>query len=174
MALRPTGRVLIELRDAAEHRLAKGMADDILGVEMPDDADPQASDVLAEQRPIVGYRLVGASGIAGIMSGDHLEHQRVVAHGAGHRADMVEREGERCDAAAADPAISRFHAGNAANRGRIADRAAGVGAKRRRKEAGGEAGTAAARRAAAEMIAVPRARAGGQGRSKDGPPMANS
>ena len=52
--------------------------------------------------------------------------------------------------------VGRLHAGNAAHRGRIADRAAGVGAERRREEAGGETGTAAARRAAAKMIAVPR------------------
>jgi hypothetical protein len=96
---------------------------------MPDDADPQASDVLAKHRTVVGDRLVGASGIARIMPGDHLEHQRVVAHRAGHRAEMVEEEGERRDAAAADPAISGLHAGNAAHRGRILDRAAGVGAE---------------------------------------------
>jgi len=40
------------------------------------------------------------------MPGDHLEHQRVVAHRAGHRADMVEEEGERRAAAAAHEVIS--------------------------------------------------------------------
>src|ERR1700726_1487581 len=133
-----------------------GIAGDIFGVEMADDADPQASDILAEQRPVVGYRLVRASRITRIMPGDHLEHQRVVAHRAGHRPDMVEGEGERRYAAAADPAIGGLHAGGAAHRGWIADRAAGVGAECRREEAGGKAGAAAARRAAAEMIAVPR------------------
>jgi hypothetical protein len=61
------------------------------------------------------------------MPGDYLKHQRVVAHGTGHRTDMVEGEGERQDAAAADPAISRFHPGNATHRGRITDGTAGVG-----------------------------------------------
>jgi hypothetical protein len=37
-----------------------GIAGDIFGVEMADDADPQASDILAEQRPVVGY--CGGSG----------------------------------------------------------------------------------------------------------------
>jgi hypothetical protein len=73
---------------------------------MPDDADPQASDVLAKHRTVVGDRLLGASRIARIMPGDHLEHQRVVAHRAGHRADMVEEEGERRAAAAAHEVIS--------------------------------------------------------------------
>src|SRR6184192_3122735 len=68
---------------------------------------------------------------------------------------MVEREGERCYAAAADPAIGRLHAGDAAHRGRVADRAAGVGAECGWEEAGGKTGAAAARRAAAEMIAAP-------------------
>src|ERR1700740_1712505 len=31
MALRPTGRVLIELRDAVKHRFAKGMTDELQG-----------------------------------------------------------------------------------------------------------------------------------------------
>jgi hypothetical protein len=57
---------------------------------MADDADPQASDVLAEQRPVLGHRLIGACGITRIMPGDHLEHQCVVAHCAGHRPDVVE------------------------------------------------------------------------------------
>jgi hypothetical protein len=68
-----------------------GIAGDIPGVEMPDDADPQAFDALAEHRPVVSDRLVGASGVAPIMPGDHLEHERVVAHRARHRADIVER-----------------------------------------------------------------------------------
>src|SRR6202011_3459456 len=53
-------------------------------------------------------------------------------------------------------AVGGFGAGEAPQRGWIADRAAGVGAECRRKEAGGKAGAAAARRAAAEMIEVPR------------------
>mgnify|MGYP003693630163 CR=1 FL=1 len=145
---------------------------DILCVEMPDDADPQASDVVTEHRPVVGHRLVGACRVGRVVPGDHLEHQRVVAHGARHRPDMVEREGERHDAAAADPAVGRLHAGDAAHRGRVANRTAGVGAECRRKEPGGETGAAAARRAAAEMVAVPRVarRRPGQveGRAADG------
>ena len=123
---------------------------------MSDDADRQASDALAKHRLVVGDRLVGAPEITWIMPGDHLEHQRVVAHRTGHRSDMVEGEGEGCHAAAADPAVNRLHAGDPAHRGRIADRAAGVGAECCREETGSEASTAAARRAAAKMIAAPR------------------
>jgi hypothetical protein len=57
-----------------------GMADDIPCVEMADDADPQASDTLTQHCAIIGHRLVCACGIAWIMTGDDLEHKRVVAH----------------------------------------------------------------------------------------------
>ena len=123
---------------------------------MPDEADAQCLDVLIQHRPVVGHRFVGAPGIGRVVSGDHLKHQRVVAHGAGHRTDMIEREGERHDAAAADPAIGWLHPGDAAHRGWVADRTAGVGAESSRKEPGSQAGAAAARRPAAEMVAVPR------------------
>src|SRR6478736_6205047 len=54
-----------------------GIARNIPGVEMADDADTHASDTLAKQRPVVvGHWLVGASGITRVMPGDHLEHQR--------------------------------------------------------------------------------------------------
>ena len=69
---------------------------------------------------------------------------------------MVEREGERHDATAADPAVGWLHPGDAAHRGRVANGPARVGAECSREKPGGEAGAAAARRAAAEMVAVPR------------------
>src|SRR5215469_2071202 len=73
-----------------------GIAGDILGIEVPDDPDPQTSDILAQHRSVVGHRLVRAAGITWIMPGDYLKHQRVVAHRAGHWSDVVEREGKGC------------------------------------------------------------------------------
>ena len=46
-----------------------GMADDIPGVEMADDADPQACDTVAEHCAIIGRRLVCACGVASTISG---------------------------------------------------------------------------------------------------------
>src|SRR5258708_1656478 len=86
------------------------------GVTMWDEARTHASATLAEHRRVVGYRLVGASGLTRIMPGDPLEHQRIAAHRPGHRSDMVGGEGERRYAAAADPAIGGLHAGDAAPR----------------------------------------------------------
>jgi hypothetical protein len=123
---------------------------------MADDADPEPFDAPAEPGGVIGHRLVGARRVERVVPGDDLQHQRVVAYRAGHRADVIEREGERHDAAAADPAVGRLHPGDAAHRRGVADRAAGIGAERGGEEPGGEAGAAAARRAAGEMVAVPR------------------
>jgi hypothetical protein len=76
MALRPTGRVLIELRDAAKHRFAKGMADELqgerqaaLGEARRDDQTRLAGDVErhAGLAPIIGsQRLVIVDAAGGI------------------------------------------------------------------------------------------------------------
>ena len=90
------------------------------------------------------------------MAGDDVEHQRVVGDGAGQRPDMVEREGERKDAAARHQAVGRLEPDDAAGARRIAHAAAGVAAQRHREQAGGNARTRARRRAAGMMIGVPR------------------
>src|SRR6185312_9734328 len=148
------------------------IAGDICCVEMPDDADAQPAYALAEGRAVIWHRLVGAGGVERVVSCDHLQHQRVVAHAARHRPDMVEREGEWKNAAPADATIGGLHPGNPALRGGIADRAAGVGAERCRKQPSRQPDAAAARRAAGEMPGVPgiaRRRPGQvEGRAADG------
>src|ERR1700738_391291 len=67
MALRPTGRVLIELRDAVEHRFAKGMTDELQG-------ERQAA--FAEARRNDQARLAGDverhAGLAPVIGGERL------------------------------------------------------------------------------------------------------
>jgi len=58
--------------------------------------------------------------------------------------------------APADPAVGRLDPGDAAHRRRPADRAAGVGADRPRREAGRHRRAGAARRPARQVIGVPR------------------
>ena len=72
---------------------------------------------------------LGAAGVARIVASQRLQQQCVIGDGAGHRADMIQREGQRKHAAAADEAIGRLQADDAANAGGIAHRTAGVGAK---------------------------------------------
>ena len=63
-----------------------------------------------------------------------------VGHSAGEGADLVERRGERHQAVARHPPVGGLQADDAAQRGGLADRAAGVGAERQRREAGGDRG----------------------------------
>ena len=50
-------------------------------------------------------------------------------HGARHRADLIERRGERDQPIPADQTVGRLHAHDPAQRGRLADRAAGIGSE---------------------------------------------
>ena len=96
----------------------------------------------------VGVALVAADHVA--------QHQRRVGHVAGERAGLVERGGERDHPVARDGAVGGLQADDPAQRGRLADRAAGVGAERPRREPGRDRGGAPARGAAGHARAVPR------------------
>ena len=85
---------------------------------------------------VVGHRRVERGRVARVVAGDDVHHQRGVGDGARQRADLVERGGEGDQAVAADPAVGRLEADDAAQRGRLADRAARVGAERERRELG--------------------------------------
>ena len=82
------------------------------------------------------------------MPADDLAHRRGVGDGRGERADLVERRAERDQAEARDRAVGGLHADHTAQRGGLADRAAGVGAERDRGEARGDRGGGPARGAA--------------------------
>ncbi len=69
----------------------------------------------------------------GSCAGDGAEHERRVRHVLGERADLVERGGERDQAVARHAPVGRLEPDDAAERGGLADRAAGVGAEGRRR-----------------------------------------
>ena len=73
------------------------------------------------------------------------QQQRAVGDVARERARLVERGGERDHPVAADRAVGRLHADDPAQRGGLADRAAGVGPDRPRRGAGGDASRASRR-----------------------------
>ena len=97
-------------------------------------------------------RLVASRGSAPAIT---LERQRRVAHRAGDRPDLVERGGEGDQAVARHPAVGRLEPDHAAERRRLADRAAGVGAERQRHAAGRHRRRRAAARAAGHRVEVP-------------------
>ena len=111
---------------------------------------------LAQQRRVIGDRPFGTRRVARIVSGQGLQHQRAILGGPRHRADMVEAEGGRRHAGAADETVSRLDPGDAAQGGRAADRAAGVGADAAEDQPGRDPGTGTAAAAGGEMIGVPR------------------
>src|SRR5258707_2160835 len=97
MALRPAGCVLIELRDAVEHRLAKGMADQLqgerqaaLGEARRNDQAGLASDIErhASLAPVIGgQRLVIVNAAGGIHT---LGGYRLVDFAQAHRLSSTE------------------------------------------------------------------------------------
>ena len=87
-----------------------------------------------------GSRRSALAGSFGIVAGDGLQHDRAVLDGPRHRAGMVEGEGIGVDAGAADEAVGRLQPDDAAERGRAADRAAGIGAERAGHKPGGDRG----------------------------------
>ena len=83
-------------------------------------------------------------------------------------------ERQRQHAGAADQAIGRLDAGDAAQRRRAADRPAGVRPVPPRISPAATAAPVPEEEPAVKCSGFHGLRAGGQGRSKDGPPMANS
>ena len=120
------------------------------------EADAQAARAARQLGGVVGHRRGEARGIAGVPAGDHREDRRRVRRRARDRADVVERCGEREDAAAADSPPRRLQPGDAARVAREADRAAGVGAERTRAEARGGRDAGAARGDAGPERRAPR------------------
>ena len=93
-------------------------------------------------RGVVGHRRRGERGVARVGAGDHADSaapRRATVRG--ERTDLIERRRERDQAVARDAAVGRLEPDDAAERGRLADRAAGVGAERERHQ---PAATAAA------------------------------
>ncbi len=74
--------------------------------------------------------------------------QRRIGDRRGERTDLVEARRERDEPVARHEAVRGLDADDTAERGRLADRAAGIGAESQRGELGGDRRRAAARRAA--------------------------
>ena len=99
------------------------------------------------------------------VAADHVrQQQRRVGHVARQRAGLIQRGGEGDHPVARDRAVGRLEPDDPAQRRRLADRAAGVGAQRPRRQSGGDGRRAAARRAAGHAPAVPRVERRPEGR----------
>ena len=118
-------------------------------------ADPQALDVgIARGGGEVRHGERRRRRILGIVAGHALQQQRAVLDRARERTRLVERAGKRHHAPARAAAVGRLQPDDAAERRRLADRAAGVGAGAARHHVGRDHGRRAARRAARHQLAV--------------------
>ena len=95
------------------------------------DADAQPFHGLLQIGQIIGHGRRNAGGVLGIVPADDVHEQRGVGDGPAERADLVERAGEGDQPIPADAAVGGLETDQAAQRRRLADRAAGVGAERR-------------------------------------------
>ena len=95
-------------------------------------------------------------GVGVVVAGHRREDVGGVLHGPRERADLIERRAEGEQAVARDAAVGRLEADDAAERARLADRAAGVGAERDRRQAGRHRDRGAAARPARDAIQRPR------------------
>ena len=84
-----------------------------------------------------------------------LQSSAAVAHREGERPDLVERRAERDQPVPRHRAVGRLEPDHAAQRGRLADRAAGVGAERERREPGGDGRRRSAAGAARDTVGSP-------------------
>ena len=110
---------------------------------------------LADRLGIARHRRVDRRRIERVVAGHHFQQQRRIFGRARQRADLVEAAGERHQTVAADAAVGRLQPGDAAQAGRLANRAAGVGADRQRRHRRRDAGRGAAAGAAGNARQVP-------------------
>ena len=96
-----------------------------------------------------------AGGVALVAAGDGVEQQGGVAGVAGERPDLVQAGGEGHDPEPADAAVCGLHADDAAQRGGLADAAAGVRADAQRRMKRGDDGGGTAGAAAGDARQIP-------------------
>ena len=117
--------------------------------------DLQSLERLLERGAVVGHRQLDAGGIALIEAGHRTQQQRRILGAARDQAALIQARGEGDHAVARHAAIGGLEPGHAAQRRRLADRAAGVGGGGRRHQPGGHRRRRAAGGAARHARDVP-------------------
>src|SRR6185312_2502234 len=112
------------------HALVDGSFGGRLHITFLDDADLHALDALAKRLGIFLHLGSLDAGIVTVVSGNHLEQQRIVRHVRGHRAGVVDEYLDRHDAGIGHESPGRLHAVGSTERRRHADRATLVAADR--------------------------------------------
>ena len=100
------------------------------------DADPQSAHIARERRAVIGDRFGRAGRVRRIGARDDAERNRRVRHRARERPDLIERRPVRDEPVARHAAVGRLQPDDAAERGGLTHRAAGVRSERARRDAG--------------------------------------
>ena len=116
--------------------------------------DPQPAHAVLEADPVVAAVMGQGEPVAAVGQGQHVQHQRGVAHAAGHRAEVGDRA-ERAQRPGRHPAEGGLEAEDAGEARRDPDRAAAVGAEVQGAHAERAGGRGAAARAAGRPAGVP-------------------
>ena len=111
-------------------------------------AQPQAADVAPQRGDVVVHGGQGAVRVSGIVAGDGVQRICGVGDRPRQRADVVEVDAQRHDAADGTAPVGRLEAHGATEECGQADRAAGVGSEGEDALTGGGGGARATRRAA--------------------------
>ena len=131
-----------------------------LAAQLPDHADAHTAQIAC--RPglrgadDVGHLGVDGGGVARVVSGDHLMQQRGVDDGARAGPALVQRRRAGHQAVARDRAVGGLDPDGGGQRGRLANRAAGVGTDGQRRLERRQRGGTAAARTARHPVGVPR------------------
>lgn len=119
-------------------------------------ANLEALDVLDEGLRVVRHLCGARRGVHLIVARNDVEQVRAVRDVARQRADLVKRGRIGDEAVARDAAVRRLHADDAAERSRLADGSARIGAERPDGRTSGDGCGAAARGTARHAVEVPR------------------
>ena len=129
--------------------------------QLGDHADPHAAHVgLAGRGHHRRDRRVDRGGVARVVAAHGLVQQGGVQHGPPERPGRIQAARERDHPVPGGTAVGGLGADDAADRGGLADRAAGVGADGQRRLVGRHRGGGPAGRTARDLVQVPRVAAG--------------
>ncbi len=102
---------------------------DPLSGQLADDADADASNASLEGSGQVRVFAAKGSGVGRVVTGDHTHHQGGVLHGAGDGTYLIETRSEGNEPMTGHQPVGGFQTDHPAQRSRLPDRAAGIGAE---------------------------------------------
>ena len=143
-----------QLRDGRFHGLGR-IANQTGAEEFARQANLQACQRLVQAARVVFLRTLQTGRIARIEAGHDVEQQAAILGGLRHRASLIETGSEGDHAVARNHAVGRLQTGDAAQRRRLTNRSAGIGAGSGRRQTRRNTCRAATGGAARHALGIP-------------------